>query len=229
MMRGDALRYLTWQIRDRTALRVGACLVVAFALSFPLYVAARRAPPPPPQVLAQMFHQLAFIFAMLLSAGLIAQDRAQGWYRFYLAKPVSPIWFYGQGIVLALVGMVAVSAGFMGIVSIAVGPFWRWSFLADGALTFALVGMFVIAWSTIIKRDWIAGLVTTIGVSILRAQFPRDESGFGAILHPILPPTHLLDFTRPATTGQAAWIAAWGVGLFVLSLSVLHRRPLGED
>lgn len=231
-MRGEVLRYLGWQIRDRTATRVIACLVITASFTLPIYVASRNSPLPPTQVgrvLNQMFDQLALLYALVLASGLIAQDRVQGWYRFYLAKPVSPVWFYAQAIILALVGMIVASAGFMAIVSLAVAPFWSWQILAEGATTFVLVGMIAIVWSSLLKQDWIAALITVLLCSFLRTLFENRDGFAGAAMRAVLPPLHLMDFEPRATAVQFLWIAAWGVGLLMLALTILHRRPMGED
>ena len=50
----------------------------------------------------------------------------------------------------------------------------------------------------------------------------------GRVLHAVLPPNHLVD-ERVLSLGQWAWVGGWGVGLFLLGLLILRRRPLGED
>lgn len=231
-MTGHALRYIWWQIRDHAGRRTLICVLIALAFSIPVFVAGRDGNLPTGaggSMLQAMFVQLSLIFALVLPGGLIANDRRQGWYRFYLAKPVSPVWFYGQAIVLAALGMVVASLAFVAIFSRALDVSWTWKPASDGLLVFALVGMTVVLWSALVRRDWLAGLVTYIAVLMLRDGLRRGESIVGDVVNVLLPPMHLVGRLRPLTSAEVAWIVSWGVLLFAATLILLRVRPLGED
>ncbi|HEX7121509.1 MAG TPA: hypothetical protein VF178_03995 [Gemmatimonadaceae bacterium] len=231
-MTGHALRYVWWQVRDRAGQRTLVCVIIALAFSIPVFVAGRDGNLPPDagtSMLRAMFAQLSLIFALVLGGGLIANDRRQGWYRFYLAKPVSPVWFYGQSIVLAVLGMVVASLAFVAIFSRALRVSWSWHPATDGLLMFALVGMTVIFWSALVRRDWLAGLVTYMVVIMLRDLLRRGDSVIGDVGNVILPPMHLVGRLRPLTTTEVVWIVSWAVLLFAATLVLLRIRPLGED
>lgn len=232
MMTGQALRYVWWQIRDRAGRRALICIVIALAFSIPVFVAAGDGNLPANaggQMLQAMFVQLSLVFALVMTTGLIANDRRQGWYRFYLAKPVSPVWFYGQAIVLAALGMVVASLGFVAIFSRALDVSWTWRPAADGLLTFGLVGMTVIFWSSLVRRDWVAGLVTYIVILMARDAFRRGEGVVGDVLNVVLPPMHLVGGLRSLSSGEVWWIVAWAVILLAATVTMLRIRPLGED
>ncbi len=232
MTRGEVLRYLGWQVRDRTGPRILVGWLIVAALCLPLHFAVKDDPPPSPETLAGMVHgmyvQLAGLAVVILFHGIVAEDRTKGYYRFYLAKPVSPLWFYGQSYVLAVAGMLVFTAGFLAIFSVAVIPAWHWRLLTTGAALGLLIGGMIFALSTVTARDWIFMILAIITSTALRARFPSDRSTLGKVLNAVLPPNQLTD-EATLTAGEWAWVAGWGIGLFAIGLLVLRRRPLGED
>jgi len=235
-MRGNALRYVGWQARDRALPRLAVCLAVIAALGLPVATGARLSGLPfGAEILVRGIHgEMTVLFALIMAAGVIAQDRNRGWFRFYLAKPVSPLWFYGQGAALSLAGMFAASAATQVFFMVSVDTGWSWVLMRDGALAYVLVGATVLFWSSLVRRDWLFALGTLILSSAARGLLPRERGGLGAVLHAILPPFHLLE-TNAMAGAQAIpredllWIGAWGVGLGVVAMVILRRRPLGED
>ncbi len=231
MMRGEALRYAGWQIWDRTGPRLLGSLVMAAAVSLPLHFAMRNSPPPRDMLsnmVAQMHLQFAFVSMVLLFNGIVAEDRSKGYFRFYLAKPASPLWFYGQSYLLAVAAMPLWSAGFVTIFSLAVSPLWPWHLVPMALAQGLLLGGLVFAFSTALgQRDGMWMIVALTATSLLRAWYPASDSALGRVLHVVLPPTHLLD--ERLTASQWVWLGSWGIGLFALGLVVLRVRPLGED
>ncbi len=231
MTRGEVLRYLGWQVRDRTGPRILVPWLITAAICLPLHFAMTSDGPPSPEPLGRMvqglYFQLACLAVVVLFHGIVAEDRTKGYYRFYLAKPVSPLWFYGQSFVLAVVGMLVFTAGFLTIFSLAVHPAWHWRLLTSGAALGLLIGGMIFAFSTVSSLDWLWMIGAVIAASYLRARFPRGESALGKVLHAVLPPNQLVD-EATLTAGEYAWVAGWGIGLFALGLLVLRRRPLGE-
>lgn len=230
-MSRNAFRYLGWMVLDRTGPRLLAPLLIVAAMCVSISLAMGDDRPPPSQIaqIAEgMYFQFACVAVVVLFHGIVAEDRTRGFYRFYLAKPVSPLWFYGQSAFLALVSMLIYTAGFLAIFSFTIGPVWEWKLAVTGAALGLLIGGMMFALSTVTPRDWM-WMIVAIGVtSILRHRFPKDASPFGGFLHAILPPNHLTDETS-LTTGQWAWLIGWSLGLFALGLLVLRKRPLGED
>jgi hypothetical protein len=231
MTRGQALRYVGWQLLDRTGPRLLGAWLVAAVFCLPIR-AAIPDPPLPPETLSMMFRslhfQLACLAVVVLFHGIVAEDRAKGYYRFYLAKPVSPLWFYGQSAVLGIGATVAFSAGFVTIFSLGVRPLWDWQVLTSGVTLGLLIGGMLFALSTITQRDWVWMLVAIFATTVVRMRFPASESFLGRVLHAVLPPNHLTN-EAALTVPQWAWVATWALGLFGVGLLVLKWRPLGED
>jgi len=232
MMRGQAFRYTGWMLVDRHLPRLVGCLVFSCAIMLPFWLATRRQPLPEAQaanILAQVHQQVAFIFALLLANGIIATDRFQNFFRFYLAKPVSPLWFYGEHIVLAGVFMIAASAGLVTIFSATVAPVWTFALLQRALVLWLLIGMPIVVFSTLSRHDWLWGVVPWLLSAVVRGKWPKDQSALGDVLHVVLPPYHLMGNDPVITTGGWLWITAWALGFFALTMLLLSRRPLAED
>ena len=227
MSHGAAFRYLGWQVRDRLVGRVLACVVISAALLLPAAVTAHGpglTPARAEAMLTSFFRQFISVFALVIAAGIIAQDRAQRWYTFYFAKPVSPLWYYAQAIALSFAGMVVSCLAFQGIFYAMVFPIWRWGLLAEGLVMFSLTGMLVVAWSAWTRYDWIAAIVTLMVIGGIRSAFvDRPAEG---LVRALLPPTHLTG--RSLSALEYAWVGAWAVVLLGVTLVTLRRRPAGE-
>ena len=136
--------------------------------------------------------QFGWITAIVLFHGIVAEDRTRGFYRFYLAKPVSAIWFYGQSHVLAVLALAAWSAGYIVLFSLAVRPDWNWALVWNGLALGLLLGGLLFFFSTITTRDWLAMLGVVLAAALARARWPRAESTLGKVIDATLPPTHIL-------------------------------------
>lgn len=231
MMRGHVLRYLGWQIADRAGPRLLVMFVISLVLMIPLHFATRENPPPPealPQLVEGVYFQLASLALVVLFGGIVAEDRTKGYYRFYLAKPASPLFFYGQSVALAILAMLAFTAGFLAMFSLLVVPAWHWNLMTEGAALGLLLGCLLFVLSTVTTLDWMWMVAVVIGQGYLRNRFPADESTPGKVLNAVLPPGHLTNNTS-LTASEWAWVLAWAAGLFALALLILRLRPLGED
>lgn len=231
MMRGQALRYVGRQILDRTGPRVLVAWVIAAAICLPLHFAMKDNAPQGDnlyRIVQGLFFQIACVAVVAQFHGIVAEDRVKGYYRFYLAKPVSPLWFYGQSFVLGVLGMLVFTIGFLTLFSLAVTPAWEWSMLTSGAALGLLIGGMIFALSTVTQRDWIWMIIIVIVSGILRARFPKGDSTLGKVVNAVLPPNMLVD-EKTLTAGEWAWVVAWGTGFVLVGLWVLRKRPLGED
>jgi hypothetical protein len=180
-------------------------------------------------MLAGVHQVCAVIFVLLFANGLISTDRLAGYFRFYFAKPVSPLWWYGQHTVLALAGTLVASASLIGMFAIAVAPVWTFSLLLRALALFCLVGVPVVLFSALSRHDWLWATVAWMVASYMRARFPAGDSLFGTILNALLPPYQVLSIDHRVTGWEWAWLAAWSVGGVAAMLLALLRHPLAED
>jgi hypothetical protein len=229
-MRGQALRYIGWQIWDRAGPRLLVSLTIVAAVCLPLHFAMKDRPPPPEQLTAVMralYQQFAGIAVVVFFHGIVSEDRTKGYFRFYLAKPASPLWLYGQAFVLSVLGVLAFSAGFLAIFSLAVRPVWEWPLMLNGLALALLLGGLIFCFSPLTRHDWLWMLIAIVASTVLRGRFPAAQSTFGRVLEAALPPNQLL--FESLTARQWAWLGGWGLGLFIIGLLILRWRPLGED
>ena len=230
-MRGHAFRYVGWQIRDRTGPRVLAAWFIMLAILSAAHVGMTRGAPPDEsllQVMAQLHQQMIFIGMLALTHGIVAEDRTQGYFRFYFAKPVSPVWFYGQSLVLALVGIVVASAGYVVMASWLVKPLWPWALVLHGISLFALFGLMMFVFSLVTKHDWLFLVLILVLCLFLRARWPVEKGGAGPLLNAVLPPVQLIGWNVQPTGSQWLWLGGWSLGLFLVGLAILRWRPIGE-
>jgi hypothetical protein len=153
----------------------------------------------------------------------------QNFFRFYLAKPVSPLWFYGEHVVLAGLTLLAASAGFVALFSLTVHPIWSFGLVQRALVLWLLIGMPIVVCSTLSRHDWLWGIVPWLLSATLRGRWPKDQSTIGDVLHAVLPPYHLAGSESVITTAGWLWIVGWALGFFALTLLLLARRPLAED
>ena len=230
--RGMAFRYTGWMLADRHVPRLLGSLAMGAAMMLPIWIASSRNQIPEAQAAsfqAQLHQTVVFIAALLCANGIIAVDRHQSFFRFYLAKPVSPLWFYGEHIVLAGVTMVAVSAGYVAVFATTVQPLWTWALLQRALVLWLLIGMPIVLLSTVSRHDWLWGIVPWLLSAVLRGRWPRGESLLGDVLHAALPPYHLMGNEPVLTASAWLWIGGWALACFAGALAVLARRPLAED
>lgn len=231
MMRGQAFRYSGWMIWDRHAGRLLGCLVMAAAIMLPIYFGTRRHPIPPERaadLLGQLHTQFAFIFALLFGNGLIGTDRIQGFFRFYLAKPVSPLWFYAQHTVFAIIGTLLASAGFVTIFAVLIAPAWEFHLVWRALALCLLMVVPIIMFSALSRHDWLWAIALWLLTVVLRGRFPVDTHPAGGVVNAVLPPYHLMN--KPGlTAAEWTWLGGWALAFFAGTMLILWRRPLAED
>lgn len=230
-MRGQALRYLGWQVWDRTGPRLLASWFIMLALSAALHTGMSDGGPPDDRlrpILEQLHQQMIFISMLLLTHGIVSADRTMGYFRFYFAKPVSPVWYYGQALILAFAALVAASAGWVVFSSWLLKPMWQWSLLLNAVALFALFGLLMFVFSMLTRYDWLFLILVVVLCLFLRARWPASRGGVGPLLDAVLPPTHLIGWNVHPTAPQWLWLGGWSLGLFLVGLAILRWRPIGE-
>jgi len=230
-VRGHVLRYLGWQIWDRTGPRVLASWFIMLAVLAAMHSGMGNSPPPDDRlrmILTQLHQQMLFVSMLLLTNSIVATDRTQGYFRFYFAKPVSPVWFYGQALVLAFAGAIAASAGCVVLSAWLIKPLWLWPLVLHAISLFALMGLMMFVLSMVTRYDWLFLILALVLTIFVRARWPVAKGGFGRVVNAILPPVHLIGWDVTPSPAQWLWIGGWSVGLFLLGLAILRWRPIGE-
>lgn len=231
-MTGYPAAYLAWQARDVargpglvTAIVAAIFALLVWRLPAPALGAGGAA------LLTGYLQQVGWPLALVATGEMVRTDRAEGFYRFYFARPVQPALFYavrfllGFGLVLAATAVAAVAVlartGSLGLEPRVVGEL---------GLTYLLVGGTVFLVSTVTTagpRDWLVALLLHVYQNMTADLLANGVDLWAVLqwLHAVLPPMHRL---RPGLDAGAALHAGlYGAALVGAALLLLDRRPLG--
>ena len=175
---------------------------------------------------------VSLAFVLLGSAGIVSNDFFRGYHRVLFTKPLSPPLYYLLrwllGAAVVALAVLIVDAG----VALRLGlPMQGLRLVMQAELLYVLLGGLVFLLSTVTRRDWVLAVVLMIGQSVIgEIRSVGFWSGrLWTALYTVLPPFHLTRFRQPVTWGpELAHAALYGLGLVLVALIVLHRRPLGS-
>lgn len=246
-------RYSLWQIRD-FVLNTGIVTVVLFGLLGALFVlqihsqaemfANAHRPLPPTLALrtyAELLSMFAFTAPILALNGILATDRTSGFTRFLFAKPVSPISYYAQGLVVRLVGFVVVACVLQALWGVFEPPALSWKFVVDMTAFVVTIGGMVFAFSALTKYDGVLVVVFMLLTALLRDRW-YAASGIRHAASYLFPPvgklTDLhtwmlgldpLNDTPRATAFPASsfwWNVGYGLVMIAIGFVILRKRSL---
>lgn len=227
------IRYLPWMLRDM--LRTQG--IVLFAISLLIYViTVRISPRPPPTIgpdwIRNMVQQSGWIFILLCTSEMVSGDRNQGYYRSIFSRPVSPPLYYLQRWLLGALLVAVVAPVYTLAFSLALGHIpMEWSLVGRLVMFYLLLGGLVFLVSTVLRADWLLGLMVFMLQSLLNGLYHSaqiDLSSFWVFVYQLLPPFHLTTLNAPPLTGPyLTHVLLYGAGLVLAALAVLRWRPLG--
>jgi len=232
-----------WQARDFAVERGAPLLIVATLMTFPIIMGLRQmreAGLPRPEISAryailELFAQFSLIAVLIGINGVVSNDRVRGYYRFLFAKPVSIPRYYAQAFIINGLGLLAATAGVLGVIYALGYPTFPVRVLLMAALVYVALGGVGFLYSTLARFDWVLMGATWGLAQVLRAVYPAQESRAGRVLDVVLPPFHRLrDVGLELARGEAVeptmlvWLLGWGICGFVLGLLVLRRRSLAS-
>lgn len=241
--RGHLARYASWQFRDyATEKGIGTLLVAVLSGYLSLLTlrgAITRGVVPTPEmydmILVQLVGNLVFVGALFATNGIVSDDRKNGYFRFYFAKPVRLTSFYLQKFLVALLGFMIATALLV--------PGWMYTFdrpapdpalyvaISAGFLLYTGVGFLV---SAFVRTDWLSFIAIYLAAKLVWARWGSGEGVVAKVVH-LLPPMgdQLGTLDGAAVSGHiewklVLWIAGYGVACLVLGLIALRKRPLGS-
>lgn len=187
------------------------------------------------QALPPLLYILIFLGTLLAIHGIVSESRRLGYYRFLFAKPLNPVWYYGQTFAVNGFGFVALSALLIAFFSYAIHPIWSWHFvtaLVVAYLAFAGIGFLL----SVISRGDGAALVVVLLVTYMLGQSWATDTGWRQWVLKALPPVNrtsdLVNLAFGTLTAvpwhSVLWLGGYGAGCFILGLVVLRRRSFGE-
>ncbi len=180
-----------------------------------------------------MFGALGFIGTLIATHGIVSRDREHGYYRFLFAKSVNMPAYYAQAFAISGAGLLAVSAGVLGVTALAFGRAVPLSALGLVGAEFALGGGVVFLLSALWRFDFVIAALT-IPVAALVSGLANEWRGgrwWARVLEPVLPPVESFGRFAEAITGPAlvqagdpAAVFGYGAICFALGLVALRRR-----
>jgi hypothetical protein len=232
-MKTIPLRYLPWMLRD---LAVGQGAVLAAVGILTWLIVGRISPMPPasqgPGMVDGALAQMSLPFLLYCSAAIVSNDRVHGYYRSFFSRPMSPTWYYFIRFLLGGIFFLLISPILTLGMSLAIGSFpFSWTILSQLALSYLLLGGLIFFLSTVMRYDWLFGLLVLMLQGVLHA-LKRNGVDLGAIwdsVLTILPPIYQASMNSPLPNGQGlTHIVLYGTGLVVAGLVLLRLRPLGS-
>ena len=246
MNRGRMTAYLRFQLQDFLLLRAGLPTVLVSMFGYMLW---KQTGPSidwnsamGQQFAIGVFRNLASVFITIGSflgvARIVADDRANGYFRFLFSKPVSIERFYAQQWLLYGAGFVII-AGLLGLWFQAVTTTLPVpGLMVVMGLNWILLGGVGFFLSTCINADApvlvVAYVVSTVLHSLKDAPFSVMWPWLKQVTRLTLP-VHKVDFIREQiyTGGAVPWmhvihVVAYGMIAFVLALVVLRRTSFAR-
>jgi len=242
--------YSRWIVSDYVMQR--ASIPVAFLVVFGglwLYVIGRQAGPARQIAAFQQFahamylQQSAIFLALggfLATVAVMSVDRSANYFRFYFAKPVTPVTYYGWTFLLHGVGFVGIFTLFAALWGDATSHESLRAAAAVGALTFLLFGGVSLLAGALSNFDIaITPLVSVVALSFQLTVFAPDVGlrGFPAWMvftARVLPPVGALQVVSTRLLAAGTWpgagdlwhIVLYGGVCFALGLVALRLRSL---
>lgn len=241
--RGHLARYAAWQFRDYVMEKGIGTLLVAVLSGYLSLMGVRQVlargggvgPELYEMMLAQLVSNLVFVGALFATNGIVSDDRKNGYFRFYFAKPVRLTSFYLQKFLVAF-------AGFL-LVTLLLVPGWMHFFaqpaphpallvaIAAGFLLYTGVGFLV---SAFVRTDWLSFIAIYLAAKLAWMTWGESQGPLGQVVR-VLPPMgdQLGELDRATLAGTipwtlVLWIGGYGVACLFLGLLALRQRPIGS-
>jgi hypothetical protein len=182
-------------------------------------------------VLVQVLGNTTVFLTLVATAGVVGTDLRQGYYRFIVSRPLSPVAYYGMAFGAALMSFLTVLLALTGIFAVARGPLWPGLRpFAGWSITFVSLGSLVFVFSRFSRLDWLFAIFAFILGDLARSRWPASESVLGAVLNVLLPPggrSYFADGGAPLW-GHVAWALGYAAVMLTLGLLAVRHLPPGE-
>lgn len=188
-------QYFPRQLRDMLLTRGAAMLVIALMVVLPILIQGVRiaAGVDPGTLLDGSLRGTSPFLVMVATYGIIGEDVRRGYFRFLFAKPISPVLYYAQAFLAALIAFLAVQLIIVAVWALAVEPAWPERWLLERTAFFLSFGSVIFALSRVLPIDWLIGwLLFGVG-SEVRDWYPVSESLRGKVFNVVFPPSHLME------------------------------------
>jgi hypothetical protein len=242
MRRARLLRYSPYQLKDFAIERaITVVFLAAVNLIGPITTmhglppAVRAGGPNSPMAgqIIVIFGSLIILAVLFSAMEIVSRARKNGFYRLILAKPVDPVWFYGQLFLVHLVGCVLLLASMAALFSLLAFPVAIADIALGTAIAFLLVGGVGFLISAFLNHDSLI-LVALVALSLLGKSYAVDKSGmWPAFANLLLPIDHLVALKPIIVGGSVAtadvlWVVGYGFAALVLGLIAVRYSQLAD-
>jgi len=245
-------RYALWQFGD-FGFNIAIVTFILFALlgvmflmqmdAQAVYFASRKMAMPVEaklqsfSMLLSMFTTVAPFIAM---SGVVATDRSNGYTRFLFAKPMSPVRFYAQSVLVRLVGYLVVGCALLLVWSRYAPPGFSLKFVVDLIGAFFAIGGVIFLLSVLSRYDGLVAIVFVLVSAIVWDKWDQATGIRHAVTY-LLPPIGKMSATHswflglngignlvpvPFPTKWFLWTSGYGLACLVLGLILLRRVSL---
>lgn len=228
-------QYFPRQLRDMLLTRGAAMLVIALMVVLPILIQGVRiaAGVDPGTLLDGSLRGTSPFLVMVATYGIIGEDVRRGYFRFLFAKPISPVLYYAQAFLAALIAFLAVQLIIVAVWALAVEPAWPERWLLERTAFFLSFGSVIFALSRVLPIDWLIGwLLFGVG-SEVRDWYPVSESLRGKVFNVVFPPSHLMESglfpVEGIEWGHVAWVVSYAAMCLAIALSLVRFMPFGTQ
>ncbi|MEP6491421.1 MAG: hypothetical protein ABJF01_02000 [bacterium] len=248
-------RYALWQFGD-FGVNVAIITLILFALLGVMFLMnqdaqiaylASRKMKMPLEAKLQSFTMLLTMFTtvapFIAMSGVFATDRSNGYTRFLFSKPMSPVRFYAQSVLVRLIGYLAVGCALMLVWSRYSPPGISLRFVADLTGAFFAIGGIIFLLSVVTRYD---GLIAIVFVLVSAIAWDKWEQATGlrrAVTY-LVPPIGKMKATHawflglndigslvdvPFPTKWFLWTSGYGLACLVLGLVLMRKVSLTKS
>jgi hypothetical protein len=233
-MTATLLQYSPRQLRDTLLTRGAAMSVIAVVFSLPILMVAVRIPPNGAAVLLDgTLSAMSPFLVMVATYGIIGEDVRRGYFRFLFAKPISPVLYYAQAFLAALIAFLAAQLIVVAVFALAVEPAWPERWLLERTVFFLSLGSVIFALSRVLSIDWLIGLLLFVVGQGVRDWYPVSESLRGKVFNVVFPPSHLMGSglfpVEGIEWGHVAWVVGYAAMCLAIGLSLVRFMPFGTQ
>ncbi len=227
-------QYFPRQLRDMLLTRGAAMLVIAVVFTLPILMGAVRIPPNGAAVLLDgTLSAMSPFLVMVATYGIIGEDVRRGYFRFLFAKPISPVLYYAQAFLAALIAFLAAQLIVVAVFALVVEPAWPERWLLERTVFFLSLGSVIFALSRVLSIDWLIGLLFFVVGQGVRNWYPVSESLRGKVFNVVFPPSHLMESglfpVEGIEWGHVAWVVGYAAMCLAIGLSLVRFMPFGSQ
>jgi len=191
-------------------------------------------------VFQQVLSMFAFVGPILVLTGIVSSDRTNGYTRFLFSKPLSPVLYYLQSLVIRFLGFVALGVVLALVWSHYHAPQVSWKFFADIACCFLSVGGVVFLASVVTRFDSLVAIVFLLGSAVAWGKWEAVGGFKHYLTWPMSPSFKFGEIHSwflglnamgasadlPFPTKWFMWNVGYGLACVLLGLVMLRRIPL---